>query len=177
MSRLTPRRLVVVLTSIVLCATGGSAESAPRDLIHRPLDASAYRNRVCELLTPEQTASFQMKEGREMDGAKSVECRWSLRGPNGPVWLNYFYSTGILAKIYQKKRFHPIGWLDDEFTPLTIAGQPGAKSGESQPPVYCQIAVGLTDRQGIDIAAYADSGDACDLAMEIAEAVVHNLAE
>lgn len=140
--------------------------------VTRPLDATAYKDKVCALLADEQAAAHAFPgPGRRSTGSERNECMWGLGRPYLRVT---YHDRDMLAGIYRRD---PSIWGRVGFLPETIAGQPGARWNIRNAPMDCMVAVGLNDHQGIgvDTALDFEDTDACDRALAIAETIVHNL--
>jgi hypothetical protein len=190
-------RLLAMLAAVVAlagCSAPGEPEprtttSSPatttsqpsRPAITRPLDASAYRDRVCELLTKAQIKDLDVttqhipeqpiEHGRtycSMDHIVRVsDARRSIS-------LTYWYAADLLGATYREQRIDS----DRPLVPVTVAGQPAVLLEDDD--TNCTLILGLTNTQGLEISfEYYDSQpdlDPCGRAMEVGEDIVRNLA-
>ena len=182
LKRIPPIAAAVIWLVVLIAgctAEGGQPPVDPRPTtpppITRPVDARAYRDKPCELLSDQQAATREFKPAPDllnpMDGPR---CYWrgTTTGKESilRIWLR---SEDQLAQIYRHDTGNETIWAD--FVPVTIAGQPAARSeppGSRQP--HCAVAVGLTDNQTLEVSQnYGEKP--CDQVTAVAEMVMHNL--
>jgi hypothetical protein len=188
-------RLAAVVVLFVAATACSSDEEPTRPPIGRPLDASAYAERACDLLPADRAGSLGYSRsgsaGTETDAEGSRYHVCFRTPPESRILSIYLYLTGdVLAERYVSSTNMLINdtgepWLE----PLTVAGQPAAVLGRShrKPNTGCTVVVGLTDTQGVEVRAaqhYPDArgyeigqgdGRACEHAIGVAEAIVVNL--
>jgi hypothetical protein len=189
-------RLVGIVVLLAAGAACSSDEEWTRPPIGRPLDASAYADRACDLLPADRATglgySGSGSAGSETDGEGS-RYHFCLRTPPESRILSiYLYLAGdVLAARYAGSKNMVINdtgepWLE----PVTIGEQPGVTLGRShrKPNAACTVVVGLSDTQGVEVRAaqhYPDArgyeigpgdGRACEHAIGVAEVIVGELA-
>jgi hypothetical protein len=76
----------------------------------------------------------------------------------------------LLGKIYRREVLWPV----ETASSFTVGGQPALRTilpaGEP-----CRVAVGLSGDQGIEVRVVEKSGDSCERATTVAEAIVRKL--
>lgn len=143
--------------------------------VSRPLDASAYRARICDIFTNEQAIALGIPGTPRLGGSPEfIFCGRETKDP--PFNFSLVYAgPELFGKIYRESKA-PL-----DYTKLvTIAGQPALEYGS---PVldgsvpFCQIVLGLANDQAIqiDVNFHTTGSGACDRATKVAEAIVHNL--
>jgi uncharacterized protein DUF3558 len=144
--------------------------------IPRALDASRYADdKVCELLDDNQSKALGFP-GAGDSSSSPPDRHACYRGKplEDPLSLNLvvFLSTNRLAEVYGLKetRYR-------DFIPVTISGQPAVRRRQDfeEPVTRCNVVVGLSESQGVEMHVTDDSGKACELAMRAAEQIVRNL--
>jgi hypothetical protein len=169
-------------TTTAMTTTEPTPSEPSLPAINRPLDASTYRARVCDLLTEAQIRRLDMGSvdplPEQPDQSGRVTCL--IHGPiheggtRTSLMVTYYYATDLLAAIYRREL--PGSQPYQPLTPVSVAGQPAwqAELGDD-----CQLAVGLADTQGVEISfGYTDlplDRDPCGQAMEVGENIVRNL--
>ena len=91
-------------------------------------------------------------------------------GPNGAFTIKYYFATDLLGKIYRRE----IAWPANSASPITVAGQPALKTNDLNDEL-CNVAVGLTDTQGFEVLVADKNANPCDRAVNVAEAIMHNI--
>jgi Protein of unknown function (DUF3558) len=146
--------------------------------ITRPLDASAYKAKPCELITAEQVAGYGLEAPLAQHDPGFISCIYSGL-PNSRfelIWVRYYYATDWLGEIYRGQTDR---WYGD-FIPIMIAGQPAAREEKplrfDQPrnEEQCRAAVGLSETQGLEVSAVTATSS-CAQAVAVAEVIVRNL--
>lgn len=146
--------------------------------ITRPLDASAYRHRACDLLTRAQIAAHHMTSVEnvpELTGQRGAACLMDGPDPHASITLRYLYAIDLLGAVHRQE----LPWLPAPrpFEPATVAGQPALQGASS---TECDLAIGLTDTQGVVVSFHTlDSPpdpDPCARATAAGEDIVRNLA-
>lgn len=143
--------------------------------VSRQLDASGYRNRICEILTDEQAVALGLPESARPGGSPEfIFCGRESKDP--PLNFSLVYGgSDLFGKAYRKPNF-PLGYSKL----VTIAGQPALELGtavlDGSVP-YCLIVLGLANDQAIqiDMNLHFGGSGACERATRVAEAIVHNL--
>jgi hypothetical protein len=181
---------------VVLAGCGGPDKPEPRattttttttgppsrPAITRALDASAYRDRVCDLLTRAQIEDLDMSADdipEQPDEHGRMRCSMDdfvvdVSDARNYMTLTYWYAADLLAAEYRE------AWYARRpLVPVTVAGQP-ALQFEGLDGDQCTIAIGFSDRQGLEVSFTSldtQSGmDPCARAMEVGEDIVRNLA-
>lgn len=164
-------------------ATSGTATSATtsppsRPAITRPLDASAYRDRVCDLLTKAQIAEHHMTSVSDIpeqpDEQGRMHCALDelvrVAHARTSITLTYWYAADLLGSAYRDEWY-----AHRPLVPMTVAGQPALQVdlGDS-----CKLAIGFANTQGLDVwfRSRDTDMDPCGRAMEVGEDIVRNLA-
>ena len=188
------RSMLVLI--ILVCLAGCSAEPPPEPditrtigptapsyqpppslppAVSRPLDASGYRTRICEIVTNDQAQALGIPGAPDQSEAPQfISCVRESKDPAVDLGLLYAGSE-LFGKAYRKNK-SPL----DYSKLVTIAGQPALEIGT---PVldgsipYCQIVLGLASDQAIqiDMNLHIGGSGACERATKVAEAIVHNL--
>jgi len=201
LGRQGPRRWVglavlVTLFSLVACTSGDDGEEPGPPPITRPLDASAYADRVCDLLPAEMAAQLGYPSpGTEFEHDdprnRSRDYVTCSRYPWGDPSLNIdlYLSLDLLADEYDTLKDARI--LDSgkpSIELITIAEQPAAVINRNKKPNRtCIVVVGLTDRQGLRVSGsehyrkasdgsrIGSDGRACDHVIAVAEVIIEHL--
>jgi hypothetical protein len=92
--------------------------------------------------------------------------RDSGNSPNGQFTIKYYFATDLLGKIYRRE----IPWPANSSSPITIAGQLALKTNDID-DVLCNVAVGLTDTQGLEVRISDKNANLCDRAVNVAETI------
>jgi hypothetical protein len=139
------------------------------------LDASAYRDRICDIFTNDQAATLGFTAAPRLGGsAEFIFCGRESKEP--PVSLSLVYATPELFSKVNGDSSTPLDYVDL----VTISGQPALEQGSpdlSNIVRYCTIVLGLTNDQAMQIDLYDPQGPggACERATKVAEAIVRNL--
>lgn len=143
--------------------------------VSRPLDASGYRNRICEILTNEQALALGFPGPPDQSEAPQyISCIRVSENPETEVaWV---YSTPELFGKVSGGPAISLGYVKL----VTISGQPALEQGTPDPKDivrYCTIVLGLASDQAIqiDVRDPEGPGGACERATKVAEAIVRNL--
>ena len=121
--------------------------------IARPLDASRYATKgtVCDLLTDTQAVDLGLQSSgnpyHASDGSL-LTCNRNGFGTERDVEYNLWPDSDVFASQFGDRRRQG---GDDAYL-VDVAGQPAVVNG-SDPKPACQVTVGLTDRQGIEVLA------------------------
>lgn len=162
-------------------AAGTTSASSPPTTpppITRPLDASTYRARICDVFTDEEAQARGFTKPGQIyaesfpdDDFHFTACgRPSLKDQGPALDIAYYYDSDLLERIYRRQH----RWGRESFAVLTIAGQPAARTDFANIPDHCEVAVGLTVGQSINVRVlFAEKP--CDQAVEIAEIIVRKL--
>lgn len=144
--------------------------------IARPLDAGRYatKDTVCDLLTDTQAVEFGLQDSgnpyHASDGSL-LTCSRNGFGTDRDVEYNLWPDdSDVFASQFgdTRRQGGSDGYLAD------LADQPAVVNG-SDPQPACQVTVGLTDRQSIEVLASDGNDHACALAVAVAERMVRNI--
>jgi hypothetical protein len=144
--------------------------------IPRPLDASAYREKPCDLFTDDQAKSLGYVRTSDPFVQEEVSrCSRSGEGAfkDNSLLILYFHDTDRLGQIHRREA----EWPSDGAVPRTILGQPAVSAviGGN----WCWLVVGLTETQSVEIRIEDHVPDnrsnTCDRAMSAAEGIVRKL--
>jgi hypothetical protein len=141
-----------------------SAPSVPRSL-----DASAYREKPCDLFTDEQAKSLGYAlPGRPYQDAEGAHC--FRNGESGAELSTKYVGEDLLGKIYRRE----VLWPAESASPVMVGSQPALKTNlPADEP--CRVAVGLSGDQGIEVRIVDKTTDPCERATAVAEAIVRKL--
>ena len=143
--------------------------------IARPLDASRYttKDTVCDLLTDAQAGEFGLQSSGNPYNASDgslLTCSRNGFGTDRDVEYNLWPDSDVFASQFGDRRRQGGG---DAYL-VDVAGQPAVMNG-SDPKPACQVTVGLTERQRIEVLASDGNDHACALAVAVADRMVRNI--
>ena len=131
--------------------------------------------RPCDLLTPEQRASFGFNQPgirRELLGGV-VQCMWTDTGTTRQLTASINPQQDRLNEVYRDRALYPL------FEPIEVGGLPGAVRQAIAGGNTCDAAVSLTESQSLEVGfSNLKPGtpvDACGEARRIAEVILGNL--
>ncbi|MFC5111315.1 DUF3558 family protein [Kibdelosporangium philippinense] len=140
--------------------------------IPRPLDASKFRDRPCDLFTDEQAAAL----GYPLEKRPGVvpEESYCVRDSLADVTVDYsiWYrhdGTDLFALAHRRETGE---WIGDASVSITVEGQPAIKRPGAE---HCAVLIGLSTTESIKIYFQDKKVDFCDRAVRIAEDVVRNV--
>ena len=143
--------------------------------VTNPRDASAMAQRPCDLLTPEQRASFgfdQPGKRRELLGGV-VQCMWTDSASTRQLTASINPRQDRLNEVYRDRELYPL------FEPIEVAGLPGALRQAVAGGATCDAAVSLTESQSLEVGfsnlKQGTPVDACGEARRITEVILGNL--
>jgi hypothetical protein len=143
--------------------------------IDRPLDISAYRDKICEILPDPQAQALGFPgSGEPRVSASASRCYRVTADP--PTNLSLYYAPrDLLGEAYRS----PLA-IADFFNPKIIVGQPAVEMGSHdalrERVLFCSVVIGFTATDGLEIGVDDTSdGKACERATSVGEAIVHNL--
>ncbi len=158
--------------------TSASPTSPPQRLappVTNPRDASAVAQRPCDLLTPEQRASFgfnQPGKRRELLGGVA-QCMWTDAASTRQLTASVNPRQDRLNEVYRDREIYPL------FEPIEVAGLPGALRQAVAGGDTCDAAVSLTESQSLEVSFSnlrpGTPVDACGEARRITEVILGNL--
>lgn len=191
---------IAVLVGFVAASCSSGDDEPTRPPIVRSLDASAYGERVCDLLPADQAVRLGYAGSGSADKAtvsaagevpEYVFCSW-FPPESARLSIDLFLAKDQLAHEYSMSRNMSIGGTNEPWVePLTIAGQPAVTLGRSHqmPNSTCDVVVGLSDTQSLRVHATEQDdnggridnglgqgdGKACEHAMAVADVIVREL--
>jgi hypothetical protein len=194
------RAIVLMPLLVAATACGSDSERPTRPPITRPLDASAFRDHACDLLPAADATMLGYpapgsddKRYREGAQAGDVPRVYTCdRLPPKSRWLVielYLNEDRLAVEYFGSKLGTMTATNEPIFDAITIADQPAAVLGRSrkQPELSqdpCEVVVALTDTQSVTISAGTrqpdrpkdnTGGRSCQLAIDVADAIVRNL--
>ena len=143
--------------------------------VTNPRDASGIAKRPCDLLTPEQRASFGFNQPgtrRELIGGV-VQCMWTDAGSTRQLTALINTREDRVNEVYPDRELYPF------FEPIDVAGLPGVLRQAVAGGDTCDAAVSLTESQSLEVSfSNLRSGTpvaACGEARRITEVILGNL--
>jgi hypothetical protein len=174
--------LLVCLAVVATGCTSGPASSGPTSAtstpsselpasapsITRALDASAYRDRPCDLFTNDEAKALGYTAPGRPGGDPAVpQCSW----PSSELVVRYYPDNDFFGQIYRREAT----WPAKLSIAITVAQQPAVRTDLPATEDYCRVAVGLTGTQTVEARVMSKTLDSCDQAVKVAEAVVRKL--
>lgn len=152
-----------------------SAGSGPTRLappVTNPRDVTAFGQRPCDLLTPEQLAALGIDQPPKINPLPSgtPQCVWGDSGFHQRIGVANYPAYDLLSAKYRNRNDYQF------FRPIEVAGLPATLQQDLSSE--CGVTVGLAKTQAVEV-DYADRTepyeDPCGKARWIAEIVVGNL--
>ncbi len=143
--------------------------------VTNPRDAKPMAQRPCDLLTPDQRASFgfdQPGKRRELVGGV-VQCMWTDAASTRLLTASVNPRQDRLNDAYREREVYPV------FVPVEVAGAPGALRQAVVGGAACDALVSLTESQSLEV-SFANLRrdapvDACGEVRRITEVILGNL--
>lgn len=143
--------------------------------VTNPRDASAMAQRPCDLLTPEQRASFgfdQPGKRRELLGGVA-QCMWTDTASTRQLTASVNTRQDRLNDGYRDREVYPL------FEPIEVAGLPGALKQAVAGGMTCDAVVSLAESQSLEVSFSnlrpGTPMDACGEVRRITEVILGNL--
>lgn len=150
----------------------GSGPTRLAPTVTNPRDVTAFRQRPCDLLTPEQLAALGIDQPGEQDSLPSGNqtCVWRDSGFDQEIAVGSYPDFDLLSANYRIRDSYQL------FRPIEVAGLPATLQQDHFSA--CGVTVGLATTQAVEV-NYVDTSDPiadpCGKARRIAEIVVGNL--
>jgi hypothetical protein len=128
---------------------------------------------VCDLLTDTQAVEFGLQDSGNPYNASDgslLTCSRNGFGTDQDVEYNLWPDSDVFVTQFGDSRRQG---ADDAYL-VDVAGQPAVMNG-SDPKPACQVTVGLTERQTIEVLASDGNEHACALAVAVADRMVRNI--
>ncbi|CAM3993418.1 DUF3558 domain-containing protein [Kibdelosporangium persicum] len=157
------------VTSTPVTTTKGIPTSPPP--IPRPLDASRYRDKPCDLFTDEQVQALGYPPIKR-SGVLTNESQCTRHDESNldlhfSIWYRHD-GTDRFAKVHRREE----SWRSDDAVSITVEGQPAVRLPGTR---MCTVLIGLSSTESIEIHFGDPKVDSCDRAVRIAEGVVRNV--
>lgn len=143
--------------------------------VTNPRDAQAMAQRPCDLVTPDQRASFgfdQPGKRRELVGG-IVQCMWTDAASTRLLTASVDPKQDRLNDAYREREVYPV------FEPVEVAGAPGALRQAVVGGAACDAVVSLTESQSLEVSFVNLSRDApvdaCGEVRRVTEVILGNL--
>ncbi|MGH3858077.1 DUF3558 family protein [Actinokineospora sp.] len=163
------------------CGTSEPVEPtpAPQTSVPRPTsppsvpagaDARSYLSHVCDLLSPDERARFNVRgEPEQWTGHELSQCIW--RGEEVELRFSLSATRDPLVTSYQHAPMMQV------WEPRTVEGQPAAITSTHLPRSTCELSVGTAPNQGISLSYNGKDTDVdwCGQALEMGEIIVRRL--
>lgn len=144
-----------------------------------PLDLAAFRPQPCAVLTPAQLTTLGMPN----PGQPSIDtteaklrdyCTWLLTAGEDQVVVSMpkpHLSDVDLAAAYESRDIYAY------FEETTVSGYPAVFAGvtDNRPAGGCDLSVGVTDGEVVNVAILVTGADPCALATTVATEVIATL--
>ncbi len=156
--------------------------------IEQPLDPTSYREKPCELLPPQlsQSLNYTNPGITTLNGVGAIvggpACNWLMPGIGKEISVqlgltNTDPSTPGLARTFALREKGRIAYAE----PTEVSGYPAAFADvtDGRPAGRCALAVAVADSEVFAATAqgYQGAQESCDLAKQVAEAVIQTLKE
>lgn len=150
--------------------------SAPPPVSKMYLSVDRFKDKPCDILTPEELTSFAIAgRGTSVNANQTPDCLWDApEDPDGNTGVGIILWTGrdLKAAAYPKLKSHSF------FIPGTVSGYPSVDLNFDIDinPWKCMTFVGISETQSITASVKnLRAGDYCPRTHQIAEAVLAHL--
>ncbi|MFN2495830.1 MAG: DUF3558 domain-containing protein [Pseudonocardiaceae bacterium] len=171
--------VLVAGVTLAGCGAGTAEDPAAQSVIPRvenPRDVRAIADRPCDLLSPQQAASFGLdRPPRQLPGVLgAVNCEWRSSRADVWVYISTFTDKPTLEEVYDRRGSLPYFELTE------IGGYPATVSRENAGLPACDVDIKPAERQSVtvsyDSTAFNNNlQQGCVVGKQVARAVVMNL--